>query len=149
MKKLLVLVLILTVVACSTQVEQPIKETPEEPAVPAPAKQQTDIGDVEGEPEDIQAEAKPATKTQTLRSPKDHKISIMAYKFNPKTLNIKKGDRVIWENLGNTPHEVKTHLFHSNPLQKGDSFSHVFTKLGNFTVNSHRYPATQGKIIVE
>jgi len=148
MKKLFILLLIV-LVACSAQepIAEPIDDKPE----PQPPSQpQTDIGEV---PKDeIIVEAKPALPKETPKTkepPQDHQVTIARYKFFPKLLEINQGDTVIWKNLGNTPHEVRSLKFYSNPLQKNNEFSYTFTQKGNNTINSARYPATQMKVVVK
>jgi len=146
---LLVLLVFLVTACAPVVVEEPVKVVEKVEVTQPPVTTQKDIGEVKPGPEDIVAEAKPALKKLTPRTPpQEHLITIAAYKFNPKTLRINMGDIVVWKNLGKTPHEVLSNEFHSNPLFQNDTFVHVFNTKGNFTTNSARYRATIGKIVV-
>lgn len=132
----------------TTQTQTADQQTQDESEPQPPSKTQKDIGDLEPDKEMAQQtqETKPIEQKP---SPQDHKITIARYAFSPKTVEINAGDRVIWKNLGKTPHEVMSSEFHSNPLFQNDEVSHVFNQKGEYTINSARYHATQGKIIVK
>jgi plastocyanin len=61
-------------------------------------------------------------------------VAVGHYKFAPKTLHVKKGQKVTWKWIkGNDDlHNVTFHGFHSKSQQSG-SFSHTFTKKGTYT----------------
>lgn len=65
-------------------------------------------------------------------------VSIKDFSFNPKTLTIKTGTKVIWTNNDSVPHTITSdsgNLLNSGVLPPGQSFSFTFTNLG--TVNYH------------
>lgn len=151
---MILVVLLFFIAACAPQEVEQQQVTAETKEVTPPTVPQQDIGEIESGPEDIVAEAKPAVPKETMRTedpaiPKDHKVTIARYAFNPRNLVVNRGDRVIWENLGNTPHEVLSNKFHSNPLLKGDTYSYTFDTKGNYTINSARYKATIGYVYVK
>jgi plastocyanin len=79
-------------------------------------------------------------------------IAVGHYKFTPKTIHVKKGQRVTWKWIkGNDDlHNVTFKSFHSKSLKSG-SFSHTFLKKGTYTyictfhVHSH---GMRGTVIV-
>jgi plastocyanin len=89
-----------------------------------------------------------------------HTVLIKGLKLNPKELEIKKGDTVIWEHNddwesdGPTKHYFAAHSneFRTPILYKGDTFEHTFEEEGTYTYLDIIYKDRgnlYGKIIVE
>ena len=85
-------------------------------------------------------------------------INIQNLAFSPETVNIKKGDTVIWKNLDSADHVVASnpHPIHtdlpglSSPIIKtGGTYEFTFDKVGEFGYHCHLHPSMKGKIIVE
>jgi plastocyanin len=89
--------------------------------------------------------AEPQQKEQVV-----HTIEIKDMKFIPETLNVHKGDKVIWVNKDIVEHDV-TELtkkeWASSKLAKDASWSLVVTKSENYYCNLH--VVMRGKIQVE
>ena len=79
-----------------------------------------------------------------------HTIEIKQMKFSPETLNVRKGDKVIWVNADIVEHDV-TELtkkeWASSKLATGASWSMIVTKSEDYYCNLH--VVMRGKIIVE
>ena len=79
-----------------------------------------------------------------------HTIEIKQMKFSPETLNVRKGDKVIWVNADIVEHDV-TELskkeWASSKLATGASWSMIVTKSEDYYCNLH--VVMQGKLIVE
>jgi plastocyanin len=79
-----------------------------------------------------------------------HTIEIKQMKFFPDTLNVRKGDKVIWMNKDIVEHDV-TELtrkeWASSKLATGASWSLIVTKSEDYYCNLH--VVMRGKIIVE
>ncbi len=75
--------------------------------------------------------SKPATNTTKVA------VSIENFSFVSSALTITKGTTVVWTNNDVAPHTVTAddNSFTSSTLNKGDTFSHVFTAAG--TLNYH------------
>ena len=79
-----------------------------------------------------------------------HTIEIKQMKFSPETLNVRKGDKVIWVNADIVEHDV-TELsrkeWASSRLATGASWSMIVTKSEVYFCNLH--VVMRGKIVVE
>jgi plastocyanin len=79
-----------------------------------------------------------------------HTIEIKQMKFSPDTLNVRKGDKVIWVNNDIVEHDV-TELskkeWASSKLAAGASWSMIVTKSEDYYCNLH--VVMRGKIVVE
>jgi len=79
-----------------------------------------------------------------------HTIEIKQMKFSPETLNVRKGDKVIWVNKDIVEHDVtelKQKEWASSKLATGASWSLIVTKSEDYFCNLH--VVMRGKIIVE
>jgi|GEM_PF-1336498 len=75
-----------------------------------------------------------------------HKVEVDDNYFEPKTITIRVGDTVEWENEGQNPHTVTADdgSFDSGNLNSGDSFSHTFTKAGKYAYYCKYHGAAGG-----
>lgn len=83
---------------------------------------------------------------------KNYTIKMSDYLFQPKTLTIKKGDTVTWINNDLASHTVTTDTgpeLASDYLKNGESFSHTFTTVGNFSYHCEPHPYMKAIIIVQ
>ncbi|MFF4061435.1 cupredoxin family copper-binding protein [Streptomyces sp. NPDC001668] len=83
-----------------------------------------------------QAPAADAAAMKAAATP-DYQVDITGYKFgNGKQLVVQVGQTVRWTNHDSAPHTVTTTkapvAFDSGTLQKGDSWSYTFTKVGTY-----------------
>lgn len=95
------------------------------------------------------------TKPTTPEQPSEIKIVIQGSTFSPSSLTVKKGTTIVWNNSDNVPHTVTTQasVFDSGPLDPGDEFTWVATKLDavdqaivSYTCKIH--PNMRGQITV-
>ncbi|HMG88495.1 MAG TPA: plastocyanin/azurin family copper-binding protein [Chryseolinea sp.] len=79
-----------------------------------------------------------------------HTIEIKQMKFSPDTLNVRKGDKVIWVNADIVEHDVtqlSKKAWASSKLATGASWSMIVTKSEDYYCNLH--VVMRGKLIVE
>lgn len=76
-------------------------------------------------------------------------ISINGFAFNPNTVTINTGSTVIWTNSDNAGHNIKSDLFTSPMLAKGESFSYIFKTIGTFNYICGVHPSMKGTIVVK
>jgi len=84
-------------------------------------------------------------------------VKISGFAFVPQTITIKKGEAVTWTNEDSTPHIVASnpHPTHtdlpgmvSGTLNKGDSYSFTFDKVGTWGYHCHLHPIMTGTVVV-
>jgi plastocyanin len=103
------------------------------------------------------AAAQPAPRKQSptasAAAGADYPVSMENFKFSPKTLTIKVGDKVTWSNTTNTAHNVTIGGagFNQNANNNGDFVSHTFDQAGTFAYycKFHRASGMKGTIKVE
>jgi plastocyanin len=69
--------------------------------------------------------------------------------FSPKTLRVKKGTVVEWQNDDVVPHTATSSSFDSGSLGRGQSWRHTFTAAGRFQYTCTFHPLMKGTIIVK
>jgi len=91
-----------------------------------------------------------AAATSAPRTAPDN-ISIAGFAFNPKTLTIKVGTKVIWTNDDPSIHTVTADngAFSSSALPPGATFSFTFTKAGTYIYHCKIHAAMKATIIVQ
>jgi plastocyanin len=87
---------------------------------------------------DIQAPAEKITQN----------ISIKSFAFDPSEVTIKVGTTVVWTNFDSVPHNIKSDLFTSPLMNKGETFSYTYVSPGTFTYICGVHPSMKGTIIV-
>ena len=75
-------------------------------------------------------------------------IAINNFKFDPETVTIKPGTKVIWKNLESASHTIKFDDWESQELFKGDSVDHVFSKKGTYGYQCGIHGSMKGSVIV-
>jgi plastocyanin len=77
-------------------------------------------------------------------------VKIENFAFTPKTLTVKVGTTVTFENDDDIPHLVVANdaSFRSKALDTGDSYAFTFTKAGDFSYFCGLHPHMQGTISV-
>ena len=102
-------------------------------------------GKREGNPDEYEIADPKESQEQVV-----HTIEIKQMKFFPDTLNVRKGDKVIWVNKDIVEHDV-TELsrkeWASSKLATGASWSLIVTKSEDYYCNLH--VVMRGKIIIE
>jgi plastocyanin len=79
------------------------------------------------------------------------KVDIVDYKFKPDPVTVKAGTKITWSQLDAAPHNVvdKKRSFESPIMEKGGSWSYVFTTPGTYDYWCTIHPEMLGKIIVQ
>jgi plastocyanin len=99
-----------------------------------------------------------AQPTNTQTKQQDANVTVDANGFNPQTLTIKRGTRVVWTNKSGGPVTVNsdvhpTHLLfpflNLGEFNDGSSVSVVFDKSGRYTYHNHLNPSQTGTVIVQ
>jgi plastocyanin len=77
-------------------------------------------------------------------------VRIDALAFEPKTVTVRVGDSVTWENTEDMPHMVvgRDGAFRSKTLQTGNTFTFRFQKAGRFPYSCSRHPYMTGLVVV-
>lgn len=83
----------------------------------------------------------------------DSSISIVDYGFQPSTITVQVGTKVVWTNSGNDSHASTSdagsaEVWNINTPNHGDSGSHTFNRVGVFTYHCSVHPFMQGTITV-
>lgn len=92
-------------------------------------------------------------QTENINIPKI--VTIEDNYFDPKTVTIVSGQKVIWVNKGKKDHTVTSNSgdFDSEHIAPGDSFGYVFTKPGIYkyscSIHSFLFFGMKGKVIVQ
>lgn len=78
------------------------------------------------------------------------RIKIENFAFTPKTLTVKAGTTVVFENDDDIPHLVVAtdNSFRSKALDTGDTYAFTFQTAGDFAYFCGLHPHMQGKITV-
>lgn len=80
----------------------------------------------------------------------EERVTIKNFSFNPQTLTVSKGTKVIWTNEDPVPHIVAGQGdFKSNIIPAGDTFSFIFNEAGTFNYVCGIHPSMKGSIIVK
>ncbi|MFA5652082.1 MAG: plastocyanin/azurin family copper-binding protein [Candidatus Paceibacterota bacterium] len=88
----------------------------------------------------------------TVPTKKIYNVSIINFSFNPATLNINKGDTVVWTNNDSAPHTIKSDNLSnlSGPtMSKGQIYSFTFNDTGTFNYHCAIHPMMKANIIVK
>jgi plastocyanin len=95
----------------------------------------------------IVAGAAPATGTATASSKAG--VDINHFKFHPRTLNVRKGTKVVFSNSAAIAHTATDRgVFDSGHIKPGHSFAVRFEQKGTFPYHCKIHPFMHGKIVV-
>jgi len=89
-----------------------------------------------------------AVATATVSPLQGNSVNIKDYKFDPETIEIKKGDKVIWKNEDAVIHTVTFDTFDSGSMKQGDTFEHTFDTAGSFSYYCGNHPSMKGTVKV-
>lgn len=80
-----------------------------------------------------------------------HVVAIDGTSFQPKTLTVKVGDKVVWENKDPFPHTAtsKPGNFDSQAIAPGTSWTFTAKTKGEFTYNCTLHPTMTATLKVE
>lgn len=93
----------------------------------------------------------PPTNIPQTTTPLDVIVSIKNYSFNPPTLAIKTGTKVMWINSDSASHTVtsdSSDTLNSDDLSNGQAFSHTFTNIGTTNYHCNIHPNMKGSVVV-
>ncbi len=82
---------------------------------------------------------------------KTHLIIARGVAWDPKTLQVSRGDTIEWKNVDVVPHDVRQdkHVFWSKELPPGTSFRWKATRRGTWPYKCSLHPEMTGTIIVK
>jgi plastocyanin len=83
---------------------------------------------------------------------KKQQVAIQNFAFEPKTLTVPVGTRVVWTNHDEEPHVVTSAggtFVSSKALDSGDTYAVMFLKPGTYTYYCSIHPMMVGTIIVQ
>ena len=100
--------------------------------------------------------ARPATTTTTVLSTTTTRanatlgVAIQDFSFQPSSLTIKAGDRVVWTNQDSADHTVTADdgSFGSPNLSQGETYSHTFAQAGTYGYYCALHPSMHGSVTV-
>ncbi len=77
-------------------------------------------------------------------------VTIQNMAFNPSTLNVQVGTKVMWINKDSVTHHVvsDTGVFDSGDLATGQSYNYTFNQTGSFPYHCSIHPSMTGTIVV-
>jgi plastocyanin len=78
-------------------------------------------------------------------------VSIDNFTFQPETLEVTAGTKVVWVNGDDVPHTVRSteDLFRSGTLDTDDVYEHVFSEPGTYEYYCGVHRHMTGKIVVK
>jgi plastocyanin len=94
-------------------------------------------------------ENKPINNPAEVAAAQTYQVSIKNFAFSPSTLNIKKGDTVVWTNEDRAPHQIEGSNFKSDVFQNGATYSFTFKETGKFSYICSIHPSMKGEIAAE
>lgn len=77
------------------------------------------------------------------------KVNIVNFTFDPATVNINKGDTIIWTNSDAVAHTATGTAFDSGSLSKGATFKFTFNAAGAMDYICTFHPNMKGQVIVK
>ena len=78
-----------------------------------------------------------------------HQVSMRNLRFDPVTIEIKRGDVVEWKNEDMVVHTATSASFDSGTIASGQSRRHTFPNAGDFPYACTFHPQMKGTIIVK
>lgn len=84
----------------------------------------------------------------TAGSPQVHMVVMRGMTFEPPTLEVRPGDKVVWRNGDVVPHDVKGPGFKSPTVNPGDSFVWTATGKGEIAYKCTLHPKMDGVLVV-
>lgn len=83
--------------------------------------------------------------------PVKHTVTIEAVQFQPTTIDVKRGDSIVWINKDPFPHTVTSNSgkFDSKEIQPGESWSYKVQRSGHVPYVCTLHPTMKGALRVE
>jgi len=76
-------------------------------------------------------------------------VIIKDFGFNPDTIEINKGETIIWRNKDSMAHNLTGKAFSSGNVPKGGDYKHIFNEAGTFEYTCAYFPDMKGKVVVK
>jgi plastocyanin len=82
--------------------------------------------------------------------PSTHVVTIEGMRFNPDTLTVQRGDRVVWINKDLFPHTATAaaKTFDSGSIAPNASWTYVVRKAGEYAYGCTFHPTMKGRLTV-
>jgi plastocyanin len=92
----------------------------------------------------------PATAAPAATASKSETVTIKGFKYKPSTINIDKGDRVVWANLDDVKHTAtKGGSFTTGKIKSGKAVAVKFGSKGTYRYHCTIHPGEMsGKVVV-
>jgi plastocyanin len=89
--------------------------------------------------------------TNAAGAPRSYVVTIENMQFNPSTLTVKRGDRVVWINKDLFAHTVTAdaHAFDSRNIAANASWSYAPGKAGSYPYGCSLHPTMHGALTVQ
>ena len=97
----------------------------------------------------VQTSTTSASAVANANSPVVAHVTMKNMKFSPATIEIKKGDTVVWTNDDITPHTATSARFDSGPIASDASWRYTFTEAGRFSYVCTFHPDMKAAVIVK
>ena len=79
-----------------------------------------------------------------------HTVRIEGMRFQPATLTVRKGDRIVWRNQDMVPHSATAAgAFDTGTIRPGGSATRKLDKAGHFAYLCTLHPAMKGEVVVQ
>ena len=79
-----------------------------------------------------------------------HTVKIDGMKYEPATLTVKRGDRIVWQNKDVVPHTATAKgAFDSGSIATGKSWSRKLSKPGSFDYICTFHPGMTAQVVVQ
>ena len=138
MKKIIIAVIILIVVAIATKYLVFNNSTETYPATSNNEQQTT--------------ETAPISNVAPIQNENTVIVDIKNFLFNPSTITIKSGTKVTWTNNDSMPHTITSdsdNILNSPTLSPGQSFDFTFTNTGDINYHCSIHPTMKVIIVVQ
>jgi plastocyanin len=90
----------------------------------------------------------PASASPTATASGSATVTMKNIKYNPGTIRISPGDRVVWENLDKTKHTATSSRFDTGKIKPGAAVAVRFTAKGTYPYHCTIHEGMHGKIFV-
>lgn len=97
----------------------------------------------------VSPKTEPGVTAVAAPQAKTYNIAIANFSFDPASLNIKKGDTVIWTNNDPMAHQIAGSDFSGPAMNKGQSYTFIFNNAGTFDYYCTIHPSMKGSITVQ
>ncbi|MBI3589497.1 MAG: cupredoxin domain-containing protein [Candidatus Liptonbacteria bacterium] len=118
--------------------------------VPQTSNQQTAQQPINQPSATVQPSQQPPASQAPVVTPTTYNVSIQGFAFNQKSINVKKGDTVVWTNKDSAPHTVTGNNGGpaSGTLNSGGTYSFTFNGTGTFDYHCAIHPYMTGSVVV-